>query len=254
MKDCGSKSDTQVMKVAEGNDSKELVKMSELVRLSEVPAPTIKHYIREGLLPPPALRTSRNMAYYDPEIVPRIKQIKELQKNQFLPLTVIRDLLEGAPSGGTEREMIEAVARVLEANSSASVATSEELMKAGLTDNDLTWMIANGFAEIDEGSDNAPSFSGDSLELLMAIAELRGRGITTAQVPIETLSKYAELIHDLVEFEASLYRAHIAGRGNRTLSDRTEVAVTTSEKVVTLLRRKALIPALMLGREGVKKA
>ena len=31
----------------------ELVKMAELSRRSSVPAPTIKHYIREGLLPGP---------------------------------------------------------------------------------------------------------------------------------------------------------------------------------------------------------
>ena len=43
----------------------ELVKMAHLARRSGVPAPTIKHYIREGLLPGPDVRTSRNMAYYD---------------------------------------------------------------------------------------------------------------------------------------------------------------------------------------------
>ena len=61
----------------------ELLKMSELARRSGVPASTIKHYIREGLLPEPALRTSRNMAYYDAGLVQRIKTIKELQKSQF---------------------------------------------------------------------------------------------------------------------------------------------------------------------------
>ena len=43
----------------------ELIKMSELSKRSGVPGPTIKHYIREGLLPGPEVRTSRNMAYYD---------------------------------------------------------------------------------------------------------------------------------------------------------------------------------------------
>ena len=39
----------------------ELLKMSGLVEASGVPAPTIKHYLREGLLPEP-VKTSRNMA------------------------------------------------------------------------------------------------------------------------------------------------------------------------------------------------
>ena len=33
-----------------GKTSPTLVKISELARLSDVPAPTIKHYMREGLL------------------------------------------------------------------------------------------------------------------------------------------------------------------------------------------------------------
>ena len=41
-----------------------LVKMSVFAQRSGVPAPTIKHYVREGLLPKP-VRTSRTMAYYD---------------------------------------------------------------------------------------------------------------------------------------------------------------------------------------------
>ena len=57
----------------------DLVKISELARLSGVSGPTIKYYIGEGLLPQPALKTSRNMAYYDPRLVKRIKAIKALQ-------------------------------------------------------------------------------------------------------------------------------------------------------------------------------
>ena len=38
-----------------------LLKMSELAEQSGVSAGTIKHYLREGLLPEP-VRTSRNMA------------------------------------------------------------------------------------------------------------------------------------------------------------------------------------------------
>src|SRR5436189_5240958 len=75
-----------------------LIKMSELSKRSGVPGPTIKHYIREGLLPGPEVRTSRNMAYYDARLPGRIRIIKELQAERFLPLRVIGELLEPAPS------------------------------------------------------------------------------------------------------------------------------------------------------------
>ena len=70
-----------------------LLKMSELAEASGVSAGTIKHYLREGLLPEP-VKTSRNMAYYPPEFVDRIRLIKRLQEERFLPLKAIKDVLD----------------------------------------------------------------------------------------------------------------------------------------------------------------
>jgi DNA-binding transcriptional MerR regulator len=73
-----------------------MLKMSELAEASGVSAATIKHYLREGLLGDRkgVVRTSRNMAYYPPEYVERIRRIKRLQEDRFLPLKVIRELLD----------------------------------------------------------------------------------------------------------------------------------------------------------------
>ena len=54
------------------NAGPELVKMAVLAKRSGVPAATIKHYLREGLIPGPVRRTARNMAYYDAGVVERI--------------------------------------------------------------------------------------------------------------------------------------------------------------------------------------
>jgi DNA-binding transcriptional MerR regulator len=74
----------------------ELLRMGELAAASGVPAPTIKHYLREGLLPEP-VKTSRNMAYYPPEFVDRIKLIKRLQEERFMPLKAIKSVLDEDP-------------------------------------------------------------------------------------------------------------------------------------------------------------
>ena len=66
-----------------------------------MPVATVRHYLREGLLPEP-VKTSRNMAYYPPEFVERIRLIKQLQEERFMPLRVIRDLLD-ADDGDPER-------------------------------------------------------------------------------------------------------------------------------------------------------
>lgn len=75
------------------------LKMKDLVAASGVPKSTILHYLNEGLLPPP-VKTSRNMAYYDPACVDRLNFIKFLQKKHRLPLEEIKEILRGPQPGG----------------------------------------------------------------------------------------------------------------------------------------------------------
>src|SRR3954454_17083870 len=91
-----------------------LLKISELAERSGVPVATVRHYLREGLLPE-AVKTSRNMAYYPPEFVERIRVIKQLQEERFMPLRVIRDLLEREDAQPKRlRAMIDLEDRILE--------------------------------------------------------------------------------------------------------------------------------------------
>ena len=94
----------------------ELLRMRELAEAAGVSAGTIKHYLREGLLPEP-VKTSRNMAWYPREFVERVKLIKQLQEERFLPLKVIREVLQnGDLLEGPERlrAMVELEDRILE--------------------------------------------------------------------------------------------------------------------------------------------
>jgi DNA-binding transcriptional MerR regulator len=69
------------------------LKMQELVAATGVPKSTILHYLNRGLLPGP-IKTSRNMAYYDPACVERITFIKMMQSKYRLPLKVIEKMLK----------------------------------------------------------------------------------------------------------------------------------------------------------------
>src|SRR6187551_3302822 len=80
-------------------ESNGLLKISELAEQSGVPVATVRHYLREGLLPEP-VKTSRNMAYYPPEFVDRIRLIKRLQEERFMPLKAIKGVLDDE---GTDR-------------------------------------------------------------------------------------------------------------------------------------------------------
>src|SRR5216683_64720 len=76
------------------------MRIAELSRDSGVPVPTIKYYVREGLLPPGEL-TSPNQAQYDDSHLRRLKLIRALAEVGRLPVAAIGDLLAAAGSPAT---------------------------------------------------------------------------------------------------------------------------------------------------------
>jgi DNA-binding transcriptional MerR regulator len=76
------------------------VRIAELSRQSGVPIPTIKYYVREGLLRPGEL-TSRNQARYDDDHVRRLKLIRALVDVGGLSIVATRDVLASIDAPGT---------------------------------------------------------------------------------------------------------------------------------------------------------
>jgi DNA-binding transcriptional MerR regulator len=75
-----------------------MMRIGELAKVAGVTVQTIHFYLREGLLPPPT-KTAPNMAYYGPEYLEDIRLIKQLQSERYLPLGLIRQLLETKREG-----------------------------------------------------------------------------------------------------------------------------------------------------------
>lgn len=67
--------------------------MAELSRRTGVPIPTIKYYLREGLLPPGEL-TSPNQARYDESHVHRLRLVRALVEVGGLTIAATREVLE----------------------------------------------------------------------------------------------------------------------------------------------------------------
>jgi len=220
----------------------QLLKMADLARRSGVPAPTIKHYIREGLLPPPAKRTSRNMAYYDAAIIPRINAIKELQRTRFLPLRVIKELLDGVEDGaGPAAE--EAITRVLHQMAPSKTKTRKDLVDDGLPGSELDWFIEIGLVS-PEGKGEEQRYVGDDLELVETLNAARKAGITREMLPPTILEPYIRSVHELVRLEIRMFREGVLPVAGDNLAPLAEAATVLSERLVVLLRRKMLVPTL----------
>ena len=69
------------------------MKLKDLIQLTGVPKQTIHYYLQQGLLPKPR-KLGKNVSEYDQRHVDRIRLIKELQEDYFLPLSVIKKILK----------------------------------------------------------------------------------------------------------------------------------------------------------------
>lgn len=73
------------------------MRMAELSRRTGVPVPTIKYYLREGLLLP-GERTSPNQAFYDETHVRRLRLVRALAEVGGLPIAKVRGVLDAVDS------------------------------------------------------------------------------------------------------------------------------------------------------------
>ncbi|EHN12033.1 hypothetical protein PAI11_10680 [Patulibacter medicamentivorans] len=166
------------------SDNDGLLKMAELAQQADVSPATVKHYLREGLLEPEdgapgVVRTSRNMAYYPPSFVERIRLVKRLQEERFMPLRAIRGLL--GEDGGLERartlaEREDAILdRMLERPEArdhlATVARADLVARTGVPE-----ALLDKFAEIGVLGDGSAGYDPDETLIVDAIMRFRGTG------------------------------------------------------------------------------
>ncbi len=187
------------------------LKMSELAERSGVSAGTIKHYLREGLLggEDTVVRTARNMAWYAPELVDRIKLIKRLQEERFMPLRLIRGVIESDPD-----RMLTLIAvedRILE--QAAAAQESERLSAADVDERfDVPRNVLERLGELDVLSPTSRGYDADDVAIITAISRFRAGGYDEALgfTVYDTL-RYRDALGPLVEEEVRTLLDRLAG-------------------------------------------
>jgi DNA-binding transcriptional MerR regulator len=187
--------------------NEEMLRMGELARASGVSAATIKHYLREGLLPEP-VKTSRNMAYYPADFVERIRMIKQLQEERYMPLRVIKDLLEEDPDRA--RALIELGDRLLE----HALAGERERVSAAEVRRryDVPKDVLDRLAELEVLTPDRRGYSPSDVRIIEAISRFRAGGYEEriGFTVYDTL-RYKESMADLVKQEVDVLMERLAG-------------------------------------------
>jgi DNA-binding transcriptional MerR regulator len=222
----------------------ELLKISQLAERSDVPVATVRHYVREGLLPEP-VKTSRNMAYYPPEYVERIRLIKQLQEERFMPLRVIRDLLEREESDPERlRAMIDLEDKILEralAGESKRIPAKEVRERY-----DVPKGVLDRLAELEVIGSTRGGYTPSDVAIIEAISRFRAGGYDESLgfTVYDTL-RYKAAMEELVAEEVKVLTERLTGDVD---SDRAieiiEAGVAPLNDLLVALHTKLMVTEL----------
>ncbi len=218
-----------------------LLKMSELADASGVSAGTIKHYLREGLLPEP-VKTSRNMAYYPPDFVDRIKLIKQLQEERFMPLKVIKGMLDEDPDRAMA--LVELEDRILErALAGEEKRTSSAEVKRRY---EMPQEVLARLEELGILTPNSRGYSPSDVKVVEAISRFRAGGYDEriGFTVYDTL-RYKRVLQDLVKEEVSVLMERLAGEMDTDSAvELIEAGSAPLQDLIAALHSKLLIAEL----------
>jgi DNA-binding transcriptional MerR regulator len=189
-----------------------MLKMSELAERSGVSAATIKHYLREGLLGSEAdvVRTSRNMAYYPLEFVERVRLIKRLQEERFMPLRVIREVIGQDPDRAARLIELEdrILERAIEARETGRISRAKVRETYELPDN-----VLERLEELGVLNPNGRGYDADDVAIIEAISRFRAGGYEEAiGFTVYDTLRYRQALEPLVEEEVRVLLGRLAGK------------------------------------------
>ena len=197
-----------------------MLKMAELAEASGVSAGTIKHYLREGLLPEP-VKTSRNMAWYPPEFVDRIQLIKELQERRFMPLKAIKGILD--LEGETTR-----------------TSAAELKRRSGVPQE-----VLDRLAELEVISPNSRGYGVSDVRIVEAISRFRAGGYDEkiGFTVYDTL-RYKRAMEELAQEEVEVMMERLGDADAERAAGLIETGAEPLRDLISALHTKALVAEL----------
>lgn len=231
------------------------MKMAELVKRTGVEKQAIHFYINKGLLPRP-LKAKKNVAFYDESYVERIKLIKELQLKRFLPLDVIKEIINRT-DGDLSVSEIDVIrtsgkepGRIIDIGLHPGPLTAAELSEhTGLSPKDIEEMDLCEMISSTLDTSGEKIYDEVDVGIAAAFSEIRQGGLTEENgISVEDLRLQSDIINMLAIEEVKLFARKFADRfpeyGEDLLLQMAESAVKTIEVFIARLRRKKILETI----------
>ena len=222
------------------------MKMRELEDKTGVGREAIRFYIREGMLPEPE-KPKRNVADYSEQYVTRIKLIKELQEKRFLPLKLVKAVLDSSDS----RELVGAesvpgiehfLPALLDSTPAENKTLAEVIQSSGFSEAQI-----RGFAAINAitiGADQTLDFRDAAIVEAWGRANAAGFDLEHGYGP-EFLGTYVAAMEQLAVFEVDRFMKQIGAdlSGSEAAAIGAE-GVNQANRLLTLLHTKFVLKTL----------
>lgn len=221
------------------------LRMRDLVRESGLPRETIHFYIQQGLLPRP-LKTGRNTALYPAAHVERLRRIRDLQEQQFLPLKAIRAILDETAEERFTPEQEDLVRRVratlvgwADAQQRPTVPVAD-FVPERVSRRELRELVNTGLVRV-HGAATSGTVTEDDAVILKCWAQFKeaGLGPDRGVSPAEFLV-YDQAMEQLVAREARLAMRAYDGAPVEDVSRVVEQAAPIIGRLLAAMHRKRL--------------
>ena len=219
------------------------MKMKELESRTGVSRESIRYYIREGLLPQPK-KLKRNVAEYGIEHVERTQLIKRLQDEHFLPLKVVKDVLDTVTDEASRGTLSRpALSQLL----SALIQSSEDPSPVPV--GDLIASTCLSEEEIEEMADvNAINIDAEGLlsaqdaEIVRLWADARSAGFTAERGwGLDFLKRYVDICEQWAELETGRFLAAFADTPDEEAAQIGARGLAISNRLAELLHNHAVL-------------
>ena len=183
------------------------LRISQLAELSGVTVPTIRYYLNEGLLPPP-VKTGKTMAYYDPACVARIRLIKRLQRERFLPIEVIKRLIDAGEIPREESEIGQVLTKSdLFRETEGSVRAEDLAASTGYPVDKIRRMSRSGLVTPRKGADGL-CYDALDAELVKLVKKREAAGLSLA-FTLRSVAMYRDAIESVVRTNTRRVLTHL---------------------------------------------
>ncbi len=223
--------------------NKHLLRIGELSQATGVSGPTIKHYIQEGLLPKP-VKTSKTMAYYDPSCVKKIKLIKTIQQKKFLPLNVIKGLIDSGKISDEEKELQQAFSKSHREYEDQVTVKAADIQKQTGVSYDKIQLMESIDLITPHIRDGQKFYSGVDIQIIKLVKTRSDLGVPF-DFNMEVLKIYKSAIADAVSADIRHFVNHITGDASyhKIVANMAEIEASLDEFLV--LNKNKLLRALI---------